>query len=97
MLTEKQINKLLGVVSLYREDAAKMLDVRVEDAETQEEYEQWTEMEMTLEAMKTADWSSDIEVLRQENAALKKILQGVAGNLRAVADQVSEIGREEKI
>lgn len=91
MLKEKHINKLLGVVSLYREDAKKTLDVRVDDIETREEYEQWTEIEMALEAMREMNDSDDIEVLRAENAMLRKILKGVAGNLREIADQVSEI------
>lgn len=92
MLTKEQIDKLLGVVSLYREDAEKTLAVIGEDVETQEEYEQWTAIELTLEAMKMADWSSDIESLRKENA----VLRGILGEIRKGAQNIVEIVEELK-
>lgn len=95
MLKEKHIEFLVDLLDVYLKDAESELDIAKERndgiEEARESLDELSEIIMTLEAMREMNDSDDIEVLRAENAMLRKILKGVAGNLREIADQVSEI------
>ncbi|MDO4794172.1 MAG: hypothetical protein Q3993_08305 [Filifactor alocis] len=96
MLKEKHIKYLQDLLSDHIEDAKEELNAAKEDnegiEEAKEALDDLTEINMALEVMKEAtERSSDIEDLRTENAMLHKLLQSIAGNLRDIADEVSNL------